>query len=372
MIYTKALYYPWIDISDENWLKSALLYWDTIQTIVPESIENPYSTQTAKVLKDAGVLVPLRVSPRMQEVQNLAPDIARYLNDPATLEMFAGSASQRHVYLHPDKLPAAVKEFANIHPDKLPQSISQVLGKSGILKGKSEDFFTVDSRFADFYMTILATRLSERVNASLLTNATTNDKLAFNVKVDSKITRRSLAQRRNDLEYSASRPRRYAPSTLAQGMLAELIMEKVKVDSSTPVEKLLRFRQDYSSELGNFREKLGSLTSSISSDLPIENLRQRVNDIYYVEVVPAINNLKQGLSSNGIRWFTDNYVKIAFLSTSTTSTLAVLGLSVPHALLASGVVSLTTSAILYNLDKERTLQENPFSYVLSAEQEFRH
>ena len=31
-----ALYYPFIDIQNEKWLKTALLYWDEIRTIVPE------------------------------------------------------------------------------------------------------------------------------------------------------------------------------------------------------------------------------------------------------------------------------------------------------------------------------------------------
>jgi hypothetical protein len=38
MAFTKSLYYPWIEIKDEAWLKNAFLYWDTIQTIVPESV----------------------------------------------------------------------------------------------------------------------------------------------------------------------------------------------------------------------------------------------------------------------------------------------------------------------------------------------
>jgi hypothetical protein len=41
MPFTLALYYPWIDIRDESWLKSAALYWETIRTIVPESVDRP-------------------------------------------------------------------------------------------------------------------------------------------------------------------------------------------------------------------------------------------------------------------------------------------------------------------------------------------
>jgi len=38
---SKALFYPTIEINDENWLKSNLLFWDEIKTIVPVSIDSP-------------------------------------------------------------------------------------------------------------------------------------------------------------------------------------------------------------------------------------------------------------------------------------------------------------------------------------------
>ena len=38
MIFSKALYYPTIDISVEDWLKPAYLFWDGIRTIVLESM----------------------------------------------------------------------------------------------------------------------------------------------------------------------------------------------------------------------------------------------------------------------------------------------------------------------------------------------
>jgi hypothetical protein len=40
----KALYYPHIDIRDPKWLRSAVLFWDEIQSIVPPSISEPYHT----------------------------------------------------------------------------------------------------------------------------------------------------------------------------------------------------------------------------------------------------------------------------------------------------------------------------------------
>jgi hypothetical protein len=49
LAFTKALYYPWIDIKDEGWLKNAMLYWDKIHTIVPRSFESPYKKRAASI-----------------------------------------------------------------------------------------------------------------------------------------------------------------------------------------------------------------------------------------------------------------------------------------------------------------------------------
>jgi len=90
------------------------------------------------------------------------------------------------------------------------------------------------------------------------------------------------------------------------------------------------------------------------------------------EVTPAINDLKKGLTDNKIKWATEHFLRVTFFSASSTSIpIALLGLSVPHALLVGAGVSLAASAILYNRNKAEILRKNPFSYVLATEKAFR-
>lgn len=79
-MFSKALYYPWIDIADDNWLKTAILYWDEISTIVPESIENPYENEATKIAQEANILKPLRVNSYMREVEEIIPEVITYMN----------------------------------------------------------------------------------------------------------------------------------------------------------------------------------------------------------------------------------------------------------------------------------------------------
>ncbi len=52
MAFTRALYYPTIDITNETWLKTAILYWDEINTIVPSSISHPYKQPATQFLSE--------------------------------------------------------------------------------------------------------------------------------------------------------------------------------------------------------------------------------------------------------------------------------------------------------------------------------
>jgi len=362
MAFTTALYYPWINIRDESWLKNALLYWENIRTIVPESIDVPYNTETAQEAYEAGLLQPLHVESRMQVINELTDDVLKYLESPEGTEVLMARDIRNYQLIHPDKLPSEIQELVDIHPDKLPYKVKSKLRSR--LSSKSQEWIAVDSRFASFYMTLLATRLSDTSGIGLLTDIAANSKLANAAKLDARL-RLPRRGRRDDYD-DYRRTQNISPS-LAQGILADLIFERIKIDPDTPFKNLLSFREKHADELGRFRVKVAELTKNISSEQPLEKLRQEVNDTFINEVSPSINALKQGLKSNNIKWVTENFLKVSFFSTSSTSIpLVLLGLSVPQALLAGAGISLTASAILYNCDKAEKLRQNPYSYLLSC------
>jgi hypothetical protein len=103
----------------------------------------------------------------------------------------------------------------------------------------------------------------------------------------------------------------------------------------------------------------------------LDALRQNIYDKYINEVKPAIESLRKGLKDNLIRSVTDNFLKISSFSIPTTSiSLALLGLSIPYALLAGTGISLTANSVRYNVDKAQKLRENPYTYLLKAQKEF--
>lgn len=184
---SQALYYPWIDVRDETWLKTALLYWDSVRTIVPESIDAPYSTDTGRALQDAEFLVPLRVRSGMAEIEDLAGDVLTYLGSAEGAELLIAGHGGRRRDIHVEKFPDELGRLADIHPEKLPYQIRHLLHDLAANRDRGGDWLRVDEKFANFYMTLLASRLADRVGARLLTSLAAADRLAVSARFDAQL-----------------------------------------------------------------------------------------------------------------------------------------------------------------------------------------
>ena len=112
------------------------------------------------------------------------------------------------------------------------------------------------------------------------------------------------------------------------------------------------------------------MCSGIDGDIPIEALQERVSTIYRNDVEPSVNSLKAALDGKKIKWKTEGLMKLSFMSASSYSALAIAGLSTPIALLAGAGISLSAMGVLHNIDKREKIRNDPFAYLLSAQQEF--
>ncbi|MFW6253923.1 MAG: hypothetical protein ACOC41_03245 [Chitinivibrionales bacterium] len=363
MAFTKSLYYPWIDIRDEAWLKTAGLYWDKIQTIVPASIEGPYHSPTARAMQDASILSPLHVTPELEDIEELAPIVIRYLNSDEGLQLLSGVDGE-FTHLHPEKLPGSLGRLSRMHPGKLAYEIEYMLRDVGLSAPGDDGFLRVDSRFAEFYMTLLASRLSDSVGAGLVTSSALPHNLSVKVKADASMP--NLNNREFD-EFRFHRHWHRVPREFGQGLLVQLMLEKITLDPETPVDKIISYREKYASELGRFRAKVGELSSSLPADAPFAAMQQHANDLYLNEVKPAVEDLKQSLTGSRIKWLTDSWLKIAFISAGSSSMLAGMGLATANALLVGAGVSLIGSGILYNVEKAGAIRSNPYSYLMGVE-----
>lgn len=357
MGFTKALFYPTIDINNEDWLKNAVLFWDEINTIVPSSITDPYQENTTQYLSDEGILKPMPVNPDHEFIEELTSDTLNYLNTNEGFQLLTQGQGRNSV-IHRDKLPRDVSRLFDIHPEKLPYEIQHQLRSSMT----DEGWFRVDSSFAVFYMTLLANKICEQKSIALLTDNSLTSNLSDLVRLDNQI---AIKGREYDFHHHM-RNEKYIH--LAQGLLTNLVIKGVKVSKTSSLEDVVKFKKTHRDELGLFRTNIAKLTKDISKDIPFEAMQQQVADIYNDEFLPSYNNFKKALDGSGIKWISDNFMKISVISTSATSLpMALLGLALPQALLAGSGISLITSLISYNQDKKERLRSNPYSYLLSVD-----
>lgn len=369
MPFSQAIYYPFIDISDEGWLKTSLLYWDSVRTIVPESIKSPYRSRTGRALQDTGFLSPLRVHSEMDEIEELVPEVLAHLSSPDGIALLAGGADGVTHDIHIQKLPGRMGRLWDIHPEKLPYEIRGILERIGSPSRRGNQWLEVDEGFAMFYMTLLANQLAERVDAAVVTPSPAAERVAIAARLDAQLPLIPWHPHGPPWwrEYEAFGRRRRMPRRLAPGMLAQLTLQGVAISPNTSVDDLLKFREAHKDELARFRTEISNLAGAVNEDLPVEALRQRVSDIYSNQVDPAIAELKRALDGRRIRWVAEGLLKLA--SVSAGPALLAAGASVPIALLAGAGLSLVVLGTMYNVDKRDTLRKDPFAYLLSAQKE---
>lgn len=350
MAFTKALYYPTIDIPEENWLKSAILYWDEIQTIVPTSIKNPYQNRLTQTLNDKGILTAFEINPDNKLVEGLSDTVMKYINEASNFLLNENSES---VSIHTEKLP---REF-RLHPEKLPYEIRHLIERNI----DDEGWFRTNSEFGSFYMSLLANKICEDKSFALLTDNSIASNLTEQARLDNRV---QFGER----DYY--RPNERTTLNLSQGLLTNLIVKGVKLAPNTSVEKIIEFKNNHKDELGQFRTNLLKLVNNVNKESSLDAIKQQVSDIYKDEFLPGLNNLEKALDGSQIKWFSESILKVALISTGATAFLPeMLGLTIPEALFAGAGISVIATKIMFNQDKAEKIRTSPYSYLMSVEKE---
>lgn len=359
--FSSALYYPYIDIKNERWLRSAALFWDSICTIVPISHREPYSNDFARALYYEGILNPVRVSSDMEEVEELTEKVLEFITDPASAGVIFDTDKHPTRRIHPEKMSYELRKLAHIHPEKLPHMI-----RSELERGINDDgWLHVAPGFANFYMTLLASQLAERLGLGLVTESSGADQLAIAARKGKPLG--TFGERRVGRQFDAFGPRRSLPADVAPGLLIDLMVQGISLPEHLSVAEILRFKEYHVEELAVFRREISRLTADLPQDVPIEAMRQAVADQYQANVLPAMHSLRESLRAQ--RWDAglSGLLKASFFSAAPTSAAVFAGVPGSIALLAGVGISLTASAVLLINQTRRTMLDSPYSYLLSMD-----
>ena len=285
-MFNTGLYYPTIEINNDDWLKSAILLWDRIETIVPEGNTNPYRRRATKYLSDEGLLVPHVVNPFNREVAVLAEDVYMYLRTAEGRQSLRRARQSRtynvdYFVRNERKLYREYDDFF-IHLAKFPYILQNMLSNYATDDG----YIMVGASFMNYYMTLLANRICQMNHLSLLTDRVMLNDLSNNV-MTSGLTWPEDGNVRDEDRLC---------------MMYEVIMDKISINSNTPIERIVRFKRNRNDELNLFREKMDELTRFDMTGMTYEDIKHEMNAIYMEEVLPVINELKKALNDAQIDW----------------------------------------------------------------------
>lgn len=340
MAFTHALYYPWIDIGDTGWLKTSILYWDKISTIVPMYYERHYQNPDMAFLQSADVLVPEFVYSGHEAVHDASIDFSRYLTTREASEILLPPGSKTY------HIPALdqTNELARLNEGKIDENLRDELLQSGrVLRDGEWLIFDRDS--INYYMTLLASSVSRQKSYAMLTDAENFEPLSNRV-------------RRGDLPILRKRE-------TGEGMLARMTLESVGIAPETPFDDILRFKTDYKDELGWFRTEIGNVAQEIDPETPTtEALEQQVHDIFTNKISPAINTLRDSLNRARIRNFVTQLTSAIFMAS-----VPFLPKDSSVSLLVGATCQIAAQSVNYALNRSDQLSQNPYSFVLKVEEQ---
>jgi len=308
---------------------------------------------STQYLSDIGILKPFQINSDNALVDDLTLDTINYLNTNEGFNLLTYGDENRRI-IHRDKLPKDIGKLFGIHPEKLPYELQRQLNRF-----LSDGWYRVNKNFASFYMTLLANKISEKECIALLTDNSLSSNFSELIKLDNQVNISGSGYSSHDY----MRKEKYL--ALAQGQLTNLIVQGIKIMPTTTLEDIINFKKHHQDELGKFRTEIGSLTKEVNNSLDMASIRQQIEDIYKDRFSPAYNDLKKSLSSYGIKWVAENFIKVSFFSTGSATIPFLMGASIPQALFAGAGISLISSIVLFNETKKETLRNNPYSYLLS-------
>ena len=259
-----GLYYPYIHVRDDAWLKVAALYWPSLRRIVPGGYSK-HDSPTAQRLFEASILrdeEPRRLldpvardltTALRKNAYKLVPDysIERAIADWDGYSWSAGSAQGQ-----------VTPELGWIHISKFPQHVVNSLTVLGLAQrgrpvdpirhhsGMPEDWIGLHPTLAGAYMTVLAARVSQAAHFQPLT-----DQVELRQAIPNSGAESALHLLLGKDRQVTGTPRPEANETYI--MLA-LQHARPKNLSDIPVEKIIECRHDLSEELENFREYVDS------------------------------------------------------------------------------------------------------------------
>jgi hypothetical protein len=369
MTWSAVLYYPWMQVRDPGWLRSAVLFWDTVFTMVPNGFDAGVADDE-RALADEGWLQPLPIAKHDPCVERASA---------GTLEMIR----KIDVRLRQDR-PAAIDHGADgfgllleeIERGKYTVNLERELVRRGLLvHSPTGGWPSVSRSVFDLHMTHLAHLLALDRNLALVT-----DEHGLTPFTDSLTVRRSLpaSGRAGALTMPVNTVAGYYDGydhqRVTAGTLSRYVLGVAGIDADTPIREVIRFRHRHADELALFRQALNDLAGEVPANHPGKQaFEQAVRDVFLNKVLPAVGELERAKRGGRLKLI-PNLISASLLSSAPTwfgpldSFLTPTGKIL--AIATGAGFSLTSVAVKHGVDARQLVGSSPYAFVLAARKEF--
>jgi len=291
----------------------------------------------------------------------------------------AGSINHRfhEAHIHPEKLSPELKDLAmraglarmhpeklsgealrllddirqtNIHPEKMSPHLRRILQGTRRFEDDDGEWLLVESDFADTYMAALAALLAKETDIATLTNE--EPSMAVNL--------RSLLE---DVSPSSQSNK--------TGALVSFMMETIRIDPKTRVDRLLAFRRSREDQLAELSAQFEDISSKIGSAETAKELKKKVGDAYTTRVRPKLTSLKKELKDSSIQSVWDGMQRAVTMTIPAGGLISYFSqFSGTMLLAASAAIAVTDLAVKTHLARNKVRRASPFTYLLDVEKKF--
>lgn len=331
---TSVLYYPHIEISDTNWLKTALLLWDNVYRIVPPSYA-PLDSDETKIAADAGLVRPVKLE--QADLRGIVSEFQQFLKSlPFTPD---GLEPDGHGdLLHPEKVDAT------LYP------LLEQYARGGAKGGWIE----LPREIVRGYMFYLSAKIAERRQLARCTD----NKQAYSL----------AAYFAEDANFSS-----YVYDRSAPGFYSSLIFDDVlPVDvSQISMDEVLRVATSTRDERVEFRTHLERFTTGLRECESKDHADAVLND-YKSDLLAAKDRLKRA------QGFLGEHDRGSLLTMGAPVAMTAFGAIVGAGADPFGLYTLSSSLLIgamaayQDFRKSAAAASNPHgaSYLISLEREF--
>jgi hypothetical protein len=358
MSFGHALYYPHINLTNKNWVKHALLFWDNISRIVPQSVEPSDGEDIIKIKYESGFIKDYH--PQRWDTSHAFQEFFRELRPIIESDHFFHDRffeRERHRRNYERNYHDRRRFFSEmvrtsgtyIHVEKMDPRLKEYLFELGLaVPGQDEwgDWVKIDNEIGLLYMTYFAKSISKNKSLPIVTDV--EQSFSASIYFESAIN----SDYNNQFEYKLG------------NLLIETIVPKNIND--VPLDKILEIREKYDDERTAFFNEISNLANSIVGLDNGSALSDALNHHSKV-ILKETKKLEQLYNTHKIETVNK------FLSISLPTTIASLTKYVPNGaepfVVAGGLLfGLVAGANAVKKEKLK-LKENPKSYLLNLKSE---